>query len=111
MDLTLELKMDEAIKSPLECACGSNGIILSLNGTMRTYCPKHILCAFSEEYRLGVLRDYYRNVRKFLVLTTPFERASDIDMLVKSSLEEEPTPEEWVRSIQRLLVLNRHLMG
>jgi len=112
IDLSVELKVKESYLSPLDCVCESNGIILSGDGAILDYCARHILCAFSEENRLNVLRDFYRNARQYCFVNLRDDEKitclKDIDQLIRTDIFdflgiEQPTPEDWVRGVVRLI--------
>lgn len=105
LDLAEQARYEALFETPLDCSCKGDGFILSEQGVPLHYCPKHILCAFDESYRLDLLRDVYRNIRTFLLKesgTTLSAREFDDYLRNAFRLDEESSAQDWVRSIQSI---------
>lgn len=114
IDLAVESVRSELLKTPLDCVCKGNGIMLTEEGAVKGYCPLHIQCAFSESYRLEMLRDYYRSARMFYRQRTGFgydHFDSKVRLLWTSecypSNVSDMKPEDWVSYASE--VISEHL--
>ena len=96
----------QSLKTPLDCACGGNGILFLEGGEIP--CSSHFHMAKSEDYRLEILRLCYQNFRDFTISVEekyktglPANR-KEFDSWVKAN-SKPVTAEEWVLGAKSLI--------